>query len=168
MEFFDKIKSGVTKVVVGDGSHKVEESEKTIESVEAHNSALNVARTHHADYMDTWQREHGNEPRMKDGVDIAHTAFDNLPAARRADTLASAQPAVDEVRKEIARAKKEGSGPVFDATFIDRVATMIHVGWLERNGTTATNEQKEAYAALSDTEKEKDRLFVELAIKLNK
>jgi len=176
MSFFDKMKQATEKIVIGDGSHKVAESKKYIKSIETHNEALaveKVARAHHKDSMETWKREHHpSDPKMRPTtdaawsathggageVDIAHTEWDDLPSDWKDTT--SAQIAVREVMN--------AGGAELDNAFTDRVAEMIHVAWLERKGGTATAEQREAYQQLSQIEKEKDRLFVELAIEVQK
>ncbi len=106
-----------------------------------------------------WSAAHENAREL----DIAHTDWDDLPADWK--DMTSAEIAVREV--EIAAASAGDSEKVFDESFVERVAELIHVAWLEKRGATATPVQLEDYRNLPHEEKVKDRLFVESAIKFH-
>lgn len=90
------------------------------------------------------------------GIDAAQ----ELPREYKADTERSAMIALGAV----INASREGR--TLDDAFIDEVATVIHVRWLDVHGNDeyTTPEQKLPYAELSEAEKDRDRLFVRFAI----
>ena len=55
-----------------------------------------------------------------------------------------------------------------DENFIEKVAEIVHIKWLERNKSKATEVDKNLYSTLPESEKEKDRIFVREAIKQRK
>lgn len=102
-----------------------------------------------------WSKAHGGATE----IDIANTTYENLPTDWQAETRASAEIAVHAVEKAIDQNEK------LEENFIERASDKIHQAWLERNGAWAPPEQKLEYAQLSESEKEKDREYVRLAIK---
>lgn len=100
-----------------------------------------------------WIAEHGT-----DEVDIANTAFPELPADWRAENQAAAETVMDLVFQ----AAKNGR-PLDDA-FIEEASAQVHDKWLERNGEWAPEELKKPFAELPEKEKEKDRVQVRKAI----
>lgn len=90
-----------------------------------------------------------------DEVDIANTAYDQLPEDWKGENKISAQIAIDEVLK---------AETDLNAEFIEHASSILHDKWLERNGSWAPEDQKKPYARLSEEEKEKDRVIVRKAI----
>jgi hypothetical protein len=129
----------------------------------------------HEQWRSGWKAEHGDEPRPKKTtdaawtkrhggaveVDIANFSYDELPTDWQENVDKSSRAALLEVE----RAVRDGRS-LEDPTFIEAASAVVHSFWLSRNAAGATAEQLEAYAKLSEPEKEKDRVIVRLAIKL--
>ena len=119
-----------------------------------------------ADFEKKWlerlnRGEKRENVRIQDGkveIDIANTPYSELTEAWRAENKASAEAAIGEVM----RARQEGKELGQD--FVEQASSVIHDKWLERNGSWAPPEQNKPYSELSEEEKEKDRLFVRMAI----
>lgn len=103
-----------------------------------------------------WIRVHNGTTK----VDIANTPYTELPSDWQAENEASAEIAVNEVLDAAMQSLP------FDNVFIERVANLLHQGWVERNKDWAPEELKKPYVELSEEEKEKDRHFVRKAIKI--
>lgn len=78
-------------------------------------------------------------------VDIAHTAYKDLPAKWQAENRAAALSAVKAVSYPTGSPDLEGA------------AELIHNDWRKRNGSWAPDEQMAPYERLPEAEKEKDR-----------
>jgi len=76
-------------------------------------------------------------------VDIANTAFADLPADWREENFLSAKAAIEK---------------------IEGVLNLIHDDWLDRNDQSASPEQKAQYSRLPKAEKEKDIDVLEEAL----
>lgn len=87
-------------------------------------------------------------PRVKDGVDIANTAFSDLPHRWQVENLAAAKSALAAVRV---------------STSVDQAATLVHQDWLSRNAGWARPDQLVTFAQLSVVEQDKDRVVVRVA-----
>jgi len=103
----------------------------------------------------TWSEKHGT-----DEVDIANTDYANLPEDWKGENKISAAAAVDEIYKAIENGQELNDG------FIEQASDIIHVKWLERNGSWAPAEQNKPYAELSEEEKEKDRVIIRKAVEM--
>jgi hypothetical protein len=90
-------------------------------------------------------------------VDIANTPYGQLPGDWQLENKLSAEFAVTAVLDGASR------GYALDSAFVEETAAALHAWWLERNREYATDEQLLPYLQLSETEKSKDRLFVEAA-----
>lgn len=95
-----------------------------------------------------------------DQVDIANTAYADLPTDWQAENQASAEVAVSLVQQTLEQ------GVAFTHDLIEAASAVIHVEWLNRNGDYAPAEQKVPYSKLSEEEKEKDRLMFRAAMKI--
>lgn len=91
-------------------------------------------------------------------VDIANTAYYDLPRDWQKENLASAQVALEQINCSL-----ELEQPL-DGEFIEAASAVIHEEWLKRNGEYASAEQKLPYFQLSEEEKEKDRVIIRAAI----
>lgn len=105
-----------------------------------------------------WSQTHGGAVE----VDIANTAYAELPEDWKGENKISAEVAVGEITKAL-QEKRE-----LDEKFIEDASSVLHVKWLERNGSWAPPEQNKPYAELSEEEKEKDRVIIRKAIEKQK
>lgn len=103
-----------------------------------------------------WSEAHGGAVE----VDIANTAYNDLPSDWQFENQASAQVTVDRIADVVA------AGDELDATFVESASSVLHDEWLKRNGAWAAAEQKLTYAELSEAEKEKDRVIVRKGVEL--
>ena len=96
-----------------------------------------------------------------DTVDIANTAFENLPNNWQYENIQAAQVAVDLVyEKDLGK---------ITAKTIEELSDIVHEKRLERNWIAWSFEnQRVAYKDLSEEEKAKDRIQIEIAIKILK
>ena len=131
-----------------------------------------VAGQAHEDWRAGWQAEHGNEPRIKktndetwsaahDGateLDIAATAYDDLPSDWQGENKAGAFVCVDAVLAQVSAQQ-----PLDDAEFLESAAAEVHTAWVLRN-PWAKDELKVSYAELPEEEKAKDRVGMRRAI----
>jgi hypothetical protein len=131
-----------------------------------------VAGQAHEDWRRKWREQNGDTPRVKNTkdrtwidahngetkVDIAATAYPDLPSDWKGENKASAEVVVDAVLSAVE------SNRELDDTFIEETAAISHSKWVERNGSWAAEELKRPYAELPEAEKEKDRIFVRRAI----
>ena len=98
-----------------------------------------------------------------DVVDIANTKFEDLPSNWKYENLEAAKVAVDLVYEKIVNREK------IDSKMIEEMSKIVHEKWLERNGVQWSFEnQRVAYQNLSEEEKAKDRVQIELAIQIVK
>jgi len=102
-----------------------------------------------------WSEKHGTEE-----VDIANTDYANLPEDWKGENKISAEVAMEEIYKAVE------SGQELDTAFIENASDVMHVKWLERNGSWAPAEQNKPYAELSEEEKEKDRVIIRKGIEI--
>ena len=120
-----------------------------------------------------WQEETGSyEPRIKlvedlewterhggaVEVDIANTAYEDLPSKWQKENKESAVVAITEVEKAL-----EGNREL-NESFLEDASAVLHDKWLERNRDWASIEQSVPYGELSEEEKEKDRVIIRRAI----
>lgn len=91
-----------------------------------------------------WIQAHG-----RNQVDIANTAYRDLPADWQAENKASA-----EISVQLILAAK---GALLTPAFIEQGSHVIHVKWLERNAWAKGGELDVPYAQLPEPEKQKDR-----------
>ncbi|MFA6594255.1 MAG: hypothetical protein WCT16_03270 [Candidatus Buchananbacteria bacterium] len=131
---------------------------------------LAVASAGHEDWRKKHRAAKGDEKRMKKTtdkaflargiteVDIAATAYVDLPSDKQAENKAAAEVAVDCVLAAVEQ------GIALNDGFIEAASAVQHEKWLERNSDWALDSQKVPYAELSEEEKEKDRSFVRFAI----
>lgn len=96
-----------------------------------------------------------------DTVDIANTAFEDLPNNWQYENIQAAKVAVDLVyEKDLEK---------ITAETIEELSKIVHEKRLERNWITWSFEnQRVAYKDLSEEEKAKDRAQIEIAIKILK
>ena len=96
-----------------------------------------------------------------DTVDIANTAFEDLPDNWQYENIQAAQVAVDLIyEKDLGKITAEK---------IEELSDIIHEKRLERNWITWSFEnQRVSYKKLSEEEKSKDRIQIEIAIKILK
>ena len=95
-----------------------------------------------------------------DQVDIANSAYTELPADWQYENQASARVAMKEVWKAIA------NGEQLDNAFVEKASDFIHHMWLWRNSKWAPVELHKPYADLPEEEKEKDRAIIRKAIEI--
>ncbi len=131
-----------------------------------------VAGQAHEDWRVQWKSQNGDTPRVKktkdqawidnhDGkteLDIAATAYADLPSDWQGENKAGAEVVVDAVLSAIE------SGRELDATFVEEAAATAHTKWVERNGSWAAEGLNKPYAELPEAEQEKDRVFVSRAV----
>ena len=105
--------------------------------------------------------EKRTEKHWTDTVDIANTAFEDLPDNWQYENIQAAQVAVDLVyEKDLGK---------ITAETIEELSDIVHEKRLERNWIAWSFEnQRVAYKDLSEEEKAKDRLQIEIAIKVLK
>jgi len=114
-----------------------------------------IASDLHEDWRASRKQDDGTfAPRLKpDGnggeVDIANTAYSDLPPKWQAENKAAAEGA--------ARAVLENPDD------LERAADAVHKDWLTRNGDSAPPWQKQSYKYLPEEEKEKDRVVARAA-----
>ena len=98
-----------------------------------------------------------------DEVDIANTKFKDLPSDWQKENLEGAQAAYDALHKVYVSNKKAGG--YAKASDLDKASSHVHDKWLDRNGSWAPEHQKVKFNKLSTEEKDKDRLFVDAALR---
>ena len=107
--------------------------------------------------------EEWNTVYWTDVVDIANTKFKDLPSNWKCENLEAAKVAVDLVYEKIVNKEK------IDSEMIEEMSKIVHEKWLERNGVQWSFEnQRVDYQNLSEEEKAKDRIQIELAIQIIK
>ena len=130
-----------------------------------------VAGQAHEDWRGQWKAQNGDTPRIKKtsdaawsaansgqtDLDIAATAYAELPSDWQTENKLGAEVVVDAVLQAVA------AGTELSDSFIEAAAAPTHAKWVERNDW-ASEELKRPYAELPETEKEKDRVFVRRAI----
>lgn len=85
---------------------------------------------------------------------INNIDFDELPDDWKNENISSAEIALDQVLLQV---KNEGE---FDNNFIESSARVLHQKWLERNNENIP------YEDLTEKDKEKDRIFIKIAIEI--
>jgi len=100
-----------------------------------------------------WAAAHGSSE-----VDIANTAYAELPEDWKGENKISAEVAVGEIYKV--------GGKNLNDAFVEKASAVMHVKWLERNAGWASEEQKKPFAELSEEEKEKDRVIVRKTVEI--
>jgi len=152
-----------------------EETVQTAEQIYRNELVEKVASKAHALWQEGWRKDHGNEPREKDTtdqkwidekhtnkVDLNKTDYKNLPEDWQLENKMGATSALEAILDK-------------KITDFEKASTYVHEKWIERNGEKDyTIKDKELYSTelnrcktyeeLSETQKEKDRLFVRLAL----
>lgn len=103
-----------------------------------------------------WIAAHG-----ADRVDIANTAYRDLPLDYRRENQESAKVAIALVLDEYLAGRDPSS-----ADFTEAASRLVHDAWLERNRSWAPPDQSRSYDRLTEEEKEKDRVVVRAAVDL--
>ncbi len=104
---------------------------------------------------DKWIKQHGTNQ-----INTAMVDYSLLPSDWQTERTVGSQIALDAIFDAI-----EKDRPL-DDDFIENTSNLLHAKWLERNSKRATDEQQSSYDALSEVEKEKDRVFVRSAIEV--
>ena len=105
-----------------------------------------------------WNMEH-----WIDVVDIANTEFEDLPSNWKYENLEAAKVAVDLVYDKVVNSEE------INSKMIEEMSKIVHEKWLERNWVKWSFEnQRVAYQNLSEEEKVKDRIQIELVIQIIK
>ena len=96
-------------------------------------------------------------------VDIANTKFEDLPSNRKYENFEAAKVVVDLVYDKVINWEE------IDSEMVEEMSKIVHEKWLERNGIQWSFEnQRVDYQNLSEEEKAKDRIQIELAIQIIK
>jgi len=146
-----------------------EQATTSPEAIEA--AVLALASEFHDDWRKTRQQEDGSfEPRIKptsdttwieshgiDQVDIANTAYGDLPADWQAENKEAATVVVDVL------ATHNGSVDLSDESVRNQVGTTIHDAWLSRNEWAKGGELDVSFDQLPQDEKAKDISQIEVA-----
>ena len=104
-----------------------------------------------------------NVKHWTDTVDIANTEFEDLPSNRKHENLEAAKVAVDLVYDKVTNWEE------INSEMTEEMSKIVHEKWLERNGVQWSFEnQRVDYQNLSEEEKAKDRIQIELAIQIIK
>ncbi len=107
---------------------------------------------------EVWNKKH-----WIDMVDIASTDFDDLPSNRKNENFEAAKVAVDLVYDKVLNWVEITSEE------IEKMSKIVHEKWLERNGMQWSFEnQRVDYEKLSEEEKAKDRVQIEMVIQIIK
>ena len=107
---------------------------------------------------DEWNMEH-----WTDVVDIANTKFEDLPSNWKHENLEAAKVVVDLLYEKLLNWKE------ITSRMVEEMSELIHDKRLERNWKEWSFEnQRVVYEELPEEEKSKDRVQVELAIKILK
>jgi hypothetical protein len=101
-----------------------------------------------------WIKQHGT-----DQVDMT-IDYSQLPSDWQAERSTGAQIALDAVLAA------QDSNRKLDESFVEETADLLHIKWLERNTSRATEIHKLPYAELPEYQKNKDRFFVHAAIEI--
>ena len=105
-----------------------------------------------------WNMKH-----WTDAVDIANTKFEDLPSNRKYENFEAAKVAVDLLYDKVV------SWEEIDPEVIEEMSKIVHKKRLERNWIDWSFEnQRVDYENLSEEEKSKDRIQIELAIQIIK
>ena len=116
--------------------------------------ATRVKKTKDAD----WIKKNGS-----DEVDIANTKFDDLPNDWKKENLEGAKSAYAALHKVYAgNTDSKGWAQAED---LDKASSAVHDDWLGRNGSWAPDHQKQPFDKLSVEEQDKDRSFVDSALR---
>ena len=105
-----------------------------------------------------WIKKHG-----ADEVDIANTKFDDLPDDWKKENLEGAKSAYAALHKVYA-GNTDSKGWA-NAADLDKASSSVHDDWLKRNGDWAPEHQKKPFDKLSTEEQDKDRSFVDSALR---
>ena len=105
-----------------------------------------------------WTKKHWTQT-----VDIANTEFEDLPSNWQRENLEAAKVAVGLVYKKVVDWEK------ITSEMIEEMSNIVHIKWLERNWIEWSFEnQRVNYENLSEEEKAKDRIQIEIAIQIIK
>lgn len=104
-----------------------------------------------------WIKKHGTNQ-----IDTAAVDYSSLPSDWQTERRIGSQIALDAITDAVKKNQP------LDEVFIERTSHLLHAKWLERNSKRATEEQQNPYEALTETEKEKDRVFVRSAVEAYK
>ena len=135
-----------------------------------------IASKAHALWRENWRKDHGDEPRDKDTVDeIWITSHDNQRKVNIAKTK------YEDLPQDWQLDNKNGAASALEAildkkiTDFEEASSYVHDKWVERNGEKDyVIKDKELYSVelnrcktydeISEAQKDKDRLFVRLAL----
>ncbi len=149
-----------------------EQQHASLEAIQTATTAL--AGEFHEDWRQTRLQEDGSyEPRLKttkdqtwieaqgtDQVDIANSAYSELPADWQAENKAAADTVVDLLLK------KSGKINLSDETARIEAGNVVHDAWLSRNEWAKGGDLDKPFAELPVDEQDKDIKQVEIAQKL--
>ena len=93
-------------------------------------------------------------------ADLAKLNYFELPEDWRMERWLGAKEALDILLERVRIGKS------LDGKFVEYASKIIHKEWLERNIDRAKDEHKVSYEELSNEAKEKDRIFIRVAIEL--
>ena len=103
-----------------------------------------------------WTKKHGT-----DLVDIANTEFEDLPSNWRGENIEAAKVVVELVYEKVVNWLE------ITPEMIEEMSKIVHEKWLERNWIEWSFEnQRVDYEDLSEEEKAKDRIQIEIAIQI--
>lgn len=106
----------------------------------------------------SWTKNH-----WTDFVDIANTKFEDLPSNRKYENIEAAKVVVNLVYDKVVNWED------INSEMIEEMSEVVHEKWLERNWVEWSFEnQRVDYERLSEEEKDKDRMQIELAIQIIK
>ena len=105
-----------------------------------------------------WNMKH-----WTDVVDIANTEFEDLPSNRKYENFEAAKVAVNLVYERGVNREE------INSEMIEEMSKIVHERWFDRNWVKWSFEnQRVDYEELSEEEKAKDRIQIELAIQVIK
>lgn len=96
-----------------------------------------------------------------DSVDIANTEFEDLPSNWKRENIEAAKVVVDLVYEKVENWEK------ITSEMVEEMSKVVHEKWLKRNWIEWSFEnQRVDYEGLSEEEKAKDRIQIEIAIQI--
>jgi len=119
---------------------------------------------HNGKYKPMIEKSEDEEWNMKHWtgvVDIANTEFEDLPSNRKYENLEAVKIAVDLVYEKVLNWER------ITPKMVEDMSKIVHEKWLERNWIEWSFEnQRVDYEELSEEEKAKDRVQIEIAIQI--
>ena len=112
-----------------------------------------IAADIHEKWRESWKKDsrntNGNNPRIKNDEDINQNFANLTNIENKKENLMSATVAFNCVIRKMSR---------------ECAASIIHDTWVQRNHAFATDEQKQSYCLLPESEKDKDRVVFDIAM----